>query len=175
MNPTRTGVVDILRLMGADIVVQNERIEGGEPIADLRVRYAPLHGIDVPEALVPLAIDEFPVLFVAAACAEGITKVTGAAELRVKESDRIQVMADGLHLLGIEAQATDDGMVIQGGKPFHGASIQSHGDHRIAMSFAVAALRASSPMTVLDADNVATSFPGFVALSAQVGLGITTA
>jgi len=175
MNPTRTGVVDILRLMGADIAVQNERIEGGEPIADLRVRYAPLHGIDVPEGLVPLAIDEFPVLFIAAACAEGVTKVTGAAELRVKESDRIQVMADGLHRLRVDAQPTDDGMVIQGGKPFHGASIQSHGDHRIAMSFAVAALRASSLMTVHDADNVATSFPGFVALSAQAGLGITAA
>lgn len=173
MNPTRTGVVDILRLMGANILVQNERIEGGEPIADLRVRYAPLHGIDVPETLVPLAIDEFPVLFVAAACAEGVTKVTGATELRVKESDRIQVMADGLHLLGIDAQPTEDGMIIQGGQPFHGAVIESHGDHRIAMSFAVAALRASSEMTVKDADNVATSFPGFVSLAVLAGMGIS--
>jgi 3-phosphoshikimate 1-carboxyvinyltransferase len=175
MNPTRTGVVEILRLMGADIQVHNERLVGGEPIADLRVRYAKLKGIDVPEALVPLAIDEFPIIFVAAACAEGTTQVTGAAELRVKESDRIQVMADGLQRLGVHAQPTDDGMIIQGGLPFHGATIESHGDHRIAMSFAIAALRASSPMIVKDADNVATSFPGFVALAAQAGLQITTA
>jgi len=175
MNPTRTGIVDILRLMGADISIQNERIVGGEPIADLRVRSAPLHGIDVPESLVPLAIDEFPVIFIAAACAEGVTKVSGAAELRVKESDRIQVMADGLHLLGVEAQPTEDGMIIHGGKPFHGATIESHGDHRIAMSFSVAALRATSMMTVNDADNVATSFPGFVTLAAQAGLGIQVA
>jgi cyclohexadieny/prephenate dehydrogenase / 3-phosphoshikimate 1-carboxyvinyltransferase len=175
MNPTRTGIVDILRLMGADISIQNERIVGGEPIADLRVRSAPLHGIDVPESLVPLAIDEFPVIFIAAACAEGVTKVSGAAELRVKESDRIQVMADGLHLLGVEAHPTEDGMIIHGGKPFHGATIESHGDHRIAMSFSVAALRATSMMTVNDADNVATSFPGFVTLAAQAGLGIQVA
>lgn len=174
MNPTRTGVIDILRLMGANISVSNERLVGGEPIADLRVRSAPLQGIAVPEALVPLAIDEFPILFIAAACAEGITTVTGAAELRVKESDRIQVMADGLHLLGVDSQPTEDGMIIHGGKSFEGATIESHGDHRIAMAFAVAALRASSPMTVNNADNVATSFPGFVSLASAAGLGITT-
>jgi 3-phosphoshikimate 1-carboxyvinyltransferase len=173
MNPTRTGVVEILQLMGADIQIQNARLVGGEPIADLRVRYAPLHGIEVPESLVPLAIDEFPVLFVAAACADGVTKVTGASELRVKESDRIQVMADGLHLLGVQAQPTEDGMIIQGGQAFHGATIESHGDHRIAMSFAVATLRASSAMTVKDADNVATSFPGFVTLASQAGMHIS--
>lgn len=173
MNPTRTGVVDILRLMGADITVQNERLVGGEPIADLRVKAALLHGIDVPESLVPLAIDEFPVLFVAAACAQGTTRVSGAAELRVKESDRIQVMADGLHQLGVQAEPTEDGMIIQGGHAFQGATIESHGDHRIAMSFAVAALCASSTMTIKDADTVATSFPGFVDLAAQAGMRIT--
>ena len=172
MNPTRTGVVDILRLMGADIGVENARLAGGEPIADLRVRAAPLHGIDVPEHLVPLAIDEFPVLFVAAANAAGRTRVTGAAELRVKESDRIQVMADGLKCLGVQAEPTPDGMVIDGGQPYGGGSIDSHGDHRIAMAFAVAALGASADIHIRDCDNVATSFPGFVVLAAQAGLGI---
>lgn len=173
MNPTRTGVVEILQLMGADIVVQNSRLAGGEPIADLRVRAARLHGIDVPEHLVPLAIDEFPVLFVAAACADGRTRVSGAEELRVKESDRIQVMADGLHLLGVDATPTPDGMLIEGGKAYTGATVESHGDHRIAMAFAVAALRASSPMRIRDCDNVATSFPGFVDLASGVGLGVS--
>ena len=175
MNPTRTGVVDILRLMGADIGVENARLAGGEPIADLRVRAAPLHGIDVPEHLVPLAIDEFPVLFVAAANAAGRTRVTGAAELRVKESDRIQVMADGLACLGVKAEPTPDGMVIDGGQPYGGGTIDSHGDHRIAMAFAVAALRAGADIQIRDCDNVATSFPGFVALAAQAGLGIGSA
>ncbi|MDE3011140.1 MAG: bifunctional prephenate dehydrogenase/3-phosphoshikimate 1-carboxyvinyltransferase, partial [Pseudomonadota bacterium] len=175
MNPTRTGVVEILRLMGADITVQDARLAGGEPIADLRVRAAPLHGIAVPEHLVPLAIDEFPVLFVAAACASGRTVVTGAEELRVKESDRIQVMADGLRLLGVDATPTPDGMVIEGGKSYAGATVESHGDHRIAMAFAMAALRASTPMRILDCGNVATSFPGFVELAAGAGLGIARA
>lgn len=175
MNPTRTGVVEILRLMGADITVQDARLAGGEPIADLRVRAAPLHGIAVPEHLVPLAIDEFPVLFVAAACASGRTVVTGAEELRVKESDRIQVMADGLRVLGVDATPTPDGMVIEGGRAYTGATVASHGDHRIAMAFAMAALRASTPMRILDCDNVATSFPGFVELAAGAGLGIARA
>ena len=175
MNPTRTGVVEILRLMGADITVEGARLAGGEPIADLRVKAAPLHGIDVPEHLVPLAIDEFPVLFVAAACAEGRTRVTGAEELRVKESDRIQVMADGLKRLGVAAEPTPDGMIIEGGRPYTGAAVDSHGDHRIAMAFAVAALRAGSAMQIRDCDNVATSFPGFVELAAGIGLGIRRA
>ena len=172
MNPTRIGVVEILKLMGADITVEQPRLAGGEPIATLRVRSAALHGIAVPEHLVPLAIDEFPVLFVAAANATGRTVITGAAELRVKESDRIQVMADGLQALGIAATPTPDGMVIEGGRPYHGGTVHSHGDHRIAMSFAVAALRASSDVNIHDCDNVATSFPGFVALAAGAGLGI---
>jgi 3-phosphoshikimate 1-carboxyvinyltransferase len=171
VNPTRTGVIDILRLMGANIEVQNPRLAGGEPVADLRVRHTPLHGIRIPEALVPLAIDEFPALFIAAACAEGVTVLAGAAELRVKESDRIQVMADGLTALGITADPTPDGIVIAGGT-LSGGTVASHGDHRIAMSFAIAALRASGSVTIHDCANVNTSFPGFVALAQNVGLPI---
>ncbi|MDE2625303.1 MAG: 3-phosphoshikimate 1-carboxyvinyltransferase [Betaproteobacteria bacterium] len=175
INPTRTGIIDILKLMGADLTLQNQRLAGGEPVADIRVRHAPLHGIAVPESLVALAIDEFPALFVAAANAAGETVVTGAEELRVKESDRIQVMADGLQALGIAAQPTPDGMVIQGGKPYGGGVIDSRGDHRIAMSFAMAALRAGAPLTIRDCANVATSFPGFATLAAQAGLGLDAA
>ncbi len=171
MNPTRIGVVNLLRLMGADIEVRNERDVGGEPVADLRVRSARLHGVRIPEAQVPLAIDEFPALFVAAACAEGETVLTGAAELRVKESDRIQVMADGLAALGGDARPTSDGIVIRGGA-LRGGAVDSHGDHRIAMSFAMAALRAGGPVDIDDCANVATSFPGFAALAAGAGLGI---
>jgi 3-phosphoshikimate 1-carboxyvinyltransferase len=172
MNPTRTGVIDILRLMGADIEVVNPHEAGGEPVADLRVRSAGLKGIDIPPELVPLAIDEFPVLFVAAACAEGRTVLTGAEELRVKESDRIQVMADGLVELGIDAQATPDGMVIEGGT-LRGGAVDSHGDHRIAMAFAMSALRASGRIDIRDCANVNTSFPGFVDLAARAGLQIS--
>ena len=172
INPTRTGVIDILRLMGADIEVLNPRQAGGEPVADLRVRYAPLHGIRIPEKLVPLAIDEFPALFIAAACAKGVTILTGAAELRVKESDRIQGMADGLAALGIAAEPTPDGLIIEGGT-FSSGTVESHGDHRIAMSFAIAALRASGPLSIYDCANVNTSFPGFVSLACNAGLQIT--
>jgi 3-phosphoshikimate 1-carboxyvinyltransferase len=171
MNPTRTGVIDILLRMGADIRIDRPREVGGEPVADLHVRSAPLHGIDIPPELVPLAIDEFPVLFVAAACASGRTVLTGAEELRVKESDRIQVMADGLATLGIDATATPDGMVIEGGE-FGGGVINSHGDHRIAMAFAMAALRARGSIEILDCANVNTSFPGFVELAGGAGLHI---
>jgi 3-phosphoshikimate 1-carboxyvinyltransferase len=171
VNPTRTGVLEILRLMGADIDILNRREVGGEPVADLRVRSAQLHGIDIPAEMVPLAIDEFPALFIAAACAQGRTLLTGAEELRVKESDRIQVMADGLQALGIHAQPTPDGMVIQGGS-LRAGTVDSGGDHRIAMSFAVAALRAQGPITIDDCANVNTSFPGFVELSSRVGLRI---
>lgn len=172
INPTRTGVIDILKLMGANIEVLNERIVGGEPVADLHVTSAPLKGIDIPEELVPLAIDEFPVLFVAAACAEGQTRLTGAEELRVKESDRIQVMADGLKILGVDAEPTPDGMVIQGGKPIGGGTVESHGDHRIAMAFSIAGLRAHAPITILDCLNVNTSFPEFKDLVKRLGLDI---
>jgi 3-phosphoshikimate 1-carboxyvinyltransferase len=171
INPTRTGVIDILRLMGANIEVLNERVVGGEPVADLHVVYSPLTGIDIPEALVPLAIDEFPVLFVAAACAKGQTRLSGAEELRVKESDRIQVMADGLQILGVDAQPTEDGMVIQGGT-IGGGIVTSHGDHRIAMAFSIAGLRADAPITILDCANVNTSFPEFKDLVHRLGLAL---
>ncbi len=173
MNPTRVGVINILRLMGADIEVLNERVIGGEPVADLRVRSAKLRGIDIPEEQVPLAIDEFPVLFIAATCAEGETVLRGAEELRVKESDRIQVMADGLAAVGVETTVTADGIIIRGGQAIGGGTVDSHGDHRIAMSFAVASLRASAPIVVTDCANVATSFPGFVELAQGTGIQIT--
>lgn len=171
VNPTRTGILKILKLMGADISLENPRDVGGEPVADLRVRSAPLCGIEIPPELVPLAIDEFPALFVTAACAQGTTVLTGAEELRVKESDRIQVMADGLQALGIDTQPTPDGMIIQGGE-LRGGTVESHGDHRVAMSFAMAALRAGGPIEIQDCANVATSFPNFVALAQTAGLRI---
>jgi 3-phosphoshikimate 1-carboxyvinyltransferase len=174
INPTRVGVINILRRMGADIRLGNEQTAAGEPVADIRVRGSQLHGIRIPEDQVPLAIDEFPALFVAAACADGETVLTGARELRVKESDRIQVMADGLQTLGVNAQPTEDGMVIQGG-PISGGTVGSHGDHRIAMSFAMAALRATGPIEIEDCANVNTSFPGFVELARQAGLSISGA
>ena len=169
INPTRTGVIDILKLMGADIRLENQRDAGGEPVADLVVKAAPLKGIEIPEALVPLAIDEFPAIFIAAACAEGETILRGAEELRVKESDRIQVMADGLAALGVSHEVFEDGIRITGGE-FGGGEVQSHGDHRIAMSFAMAALRATGPITIHDCANVATSFPGFAQLATHAGL-----
>ncbi len=171
INPTRIGVINILRAMGANLTLSNQRDIGGEPVADIRVQYAPLKGIHIPEDQVPLAIDEFPALFIAAACAEGTTVLTGAEELRVKESDRIQAMVDGLRLLGVTIEGTADGAVIQGG-PIQGGRVDSLGDHRIAMSFAIAALRAEAEIVVDDCANVATSFPNFVELAMQVGLGI---
>ncbi len=171
INPTRTGVIDILRLMGADISLENQREVGGEPVADLRVRAAKLKGIEIPEELVPLAIDEFPVLFVAAACAEGRTILRGAEELRVKESDRIQVMADGLLALGVKCEPTPDGIIIDGG-PIGGGEVHGHGDHRISMAFSVASLRATAPIRIHDCANVATSFPNFLALCAQTGIRV---
>jgi 3-phosphoshikimate 1-carboxyvinyltransferase len=172
VNPTRTGVIDILRLMGADIRLVNPRTAGDEPVADLEVRASELNGIEVPRALVPLAIDEFPVLFVAAAAARGTTLVSGAEELRVKESDRIASMARGLAALGIRAEALPDGMRIEGGT-FAGGRVDSHGDHRIAMAFAVAALRSRGGIEIDDVANVATSFPGFAALARGAGLAVT--
>jgi 3-phosphoshikimate 1-carboxyvinyltransferase len=171
VNPTRTGVIDILKLMGADITLSNARTVGGEPVADIRVRSAKLRGIDIPAELVPLAIDEFPVLFVAAACAEGRTVLRGAEELRVKESDRIQVMADGLRSMGVTAEPTPDGIVIDGG-PLAGGEVHSHDDHRIAMSFSVAGLIATGPIRIRGCEVVATSFPSFVELASAAGLHI---
>lgn len=172
MNPSRTGVIDILRLMGANIRVSNERVTGGEPVADLEVEGTRLKGIHVPEELVSLAIDEFPALFVAAAGAEGETIVTGAEELRVKETDRIQVMADGLRALGGDITDTPDGARIRG-KRLTGGIADSCGDHRTAMSFSMASLISDGPITVLDCDNVNTSFPGFAQIAGAAGLNIT--
>ena len=180
INPTRTGVIEILKQMGADLTVENERIAGGEPIADIRIRGTrTLKGIHMPEDQVPLAIDEFPSLFIAAACAEGQTILTGAAELRVKESDRIQVMADGLKIMGIECAPTEDGIIIEGkaqsgewGAIFTGGEIESHHDHRIAMSFSMAGLRTSGEIKIVGTETVATSFPTFTQLANQAGLNI---
>lgn len=175
INRTRTGVINILRRMGADIQYLREYEAGGEPVADIRVKYAPLHGIAIPEDQVPLAIDEFPSLFIAAACASGETILSGAEELRVKESDRIQTMADGLAILGVRHEVRPDGIRIEGmGEQgsFGQGTINSHGDHRIAMSFTIAALRANGPIRILDCNNVATSFPGFAELARSCGIGL---
>jgi 3-phosphoshikimate 1-carboxyvinyltransferase len=172
INPTRTGLLDMLRMMGAHIVV-HPHAGSGEPIADLEVHASRLRGIEVPPDLVPLSIDEFPVFFIAAACAEGETIVRGAGELRVKESDRLAVMAEGLGTLGIEHTLLADGIRIRGGQGFGGGTVDSHGDHRIAMSFAVASLRARDRIRILDVANVATSFPGFVDLAQSVGIRIS--
>ncbi len=171
INPTRTGVITILRAMGADITLIHERIVNGEPIADLHIRAAPLQGITIPTDLVSLAIDEFPAIFIAAACAVGETIVSGAEELRVKESDRILTMAEGLQALGIEADARPDGIRIKGG-PLQGGNVASHGDHRVAMAFAMAGLRAAGEISIEDCANVATSFPNFVKLARNTGLKI---
>ncbi|MHB1951529.1 MAG: 3-phosphoshikimate 1-carboxyvinyltransferase [Acidiferrobacteraceae bacterium] len=171
VNPTRTGILELLSLMGADIRLEHRREVGGEPVADLFVRGGGLKGIEVPESLVPLAIDEFPAFFIAAACAKGRSVVRGASELRVKETDRIGVAARALAALGITVEERADGVVIEGGRLGAG-TVDSGGDHRIAMAFAMAGLAASGPITVLDCKNVDTSFPGFVELARTAGLGI---
>jgi 3-phosphoshikimate 1-carboxyvinyltransferase len=171
MNPTRTGLLAILRLMGADIEVRNERSAGSEPVADLLVRQSELRGIDVPRELVPLAIDEFPILFIAAAAASGTTTVTGAEELRKKETDRIAVMARGLAAVGVSVEELPDGARIMGGG-LRGGSVDSRGDHRIAMSFAVASLLAREPLNIANTAEVATSFPDFLAVAAAAGLDV---
>ncbi len=172
INPTRSGVLNVLRRMGAQFWLTNEREISGEPVADIQVKSSRLKGIAIPEDQVSLTIDEFPVLFVAAACAKGETVLRGAKELRVKESDRIAVMAQGLKDLGVDAQETVDGIVIHGG-PLSGGEVHSHGDHRVAMAFSMAGLRAEAPITVHDCENVDTSFPGFVELARRAGLSIT--
>jgi 3-phosphoshikimate 1-carboxyvinyltransferase len=173
INPTRTGLLDLLRRMGADIRVHRRATPAGaEPVADLEIHQSALRGITVHEAEVPLSIDEFPVFFVAAAVASGETLVRGALELRVKESDRLAAMAEGLGTLGVEHQLLPDGLWIRGADSLTGGTIDSRGDHRIAMAFAVAALRATQPIEILDVANVATSFPGFVATACAAGLGL---
>ncbi len=171
VNPTRTGVLEILRAMGARIEVTREGFCGTEPVADLIVGAGQLRGIDIPSSLVPSAIDEFPALFVAAAGAEGVTRLRGAEELRHKESDRIAVMAEGLGALGIECRVLPDGIEIRGGS-LQGGRVNAQGDHRVAMAFAIAALRAKGPVTIDNAAAIATSFPGFAELAREVGLRI---
>lgn len=174
INPTRTGVIDILKLMGGNVELSNERVDAGELIADIRVRSSNLKGIQIPKKLVPLAIDEFPAIFIAASCADGETLLTGAKELRVKESDRIQVMADGLTSLGIINNVLEDGIRIVGGKfKEQTAPIESHHDHRISMAFAIASVSSDSDIKIEGVDNVKTSFPNFVALANSIGMSIT--
>jgi len=171
INPTRTGIIDILRLMGAEIELSKQAMMGAEPTATLTAKASMLRGAEIPPELVPLAIDELPLVFALAACAEGTTVITGAEELRHKESDRIAVMATGLRQLGVAVEETPDGAVISGGSVQSG-TIDSHGDHRIAMAFCVLAMCAEGPVKVLDTANVATSFPGFVALMQGVGMQV---
>lgn len=174
LNPRRTGLLIALRLMGADIREENHASHGGEPVADMIVRHAPLKGIEVPVGIVPDMIDEFPALFVAAACASGETVVRGAAELRVKESDRLAAMSAGLRTLGLRVDETPDGATIFPGA-LHGGRIDSHGDHRIAMSFAIAAQVADGEVEIDDVANVATSFPDFDGLARRAGFGLRNA
>lgn len=172
MNPTRIGVLNIVKKMGANIEIINERKAGAEPVADLIVHASQLNGIDIDEADVPLAIDEFPAIFIAAATAKGLTRLRNAEELRVKESDRIQAMADGLEILGVDCTVVRDGIDIVGGTIGSG-TVHSQDDHRIAMAFAISSLRSSGTITILDCENVSTSFPSFVAMANEVGMNIT--
>lgn len=173
INPTRNAVIQILQAMGADITLENRRDSSGEPVADICVRYSPLQGIDIPVELVPSAIDEFPVIMIAAACASGKTVLRGAEELRVKESDRINSISEGLRAIGIDVVTHDDGMEVTGGK-ITGGNVNSYTDHRIAMAFTMAGLRSEKPVKILDCANVNTSFPGFVDLANEAGLQVTT-
>jgi 3-phosphoshikimate 1-carboxyvinyltransferase len=172
VNPTRLGIINILRMMGANIKFSNQKEVGGEPVADIRVRFTPLKGIIIPLDQVALAIDEFPALFIAAACADGITKLSGAGELRLKESDRIQAMADGLRTLNINLVTKPDGIEIEGGQ-FSGGEVDSNDDHRISMAFSVAALRSKKSILIKNCNNVATSFPNFVKLANEIGLTLS--
>jgi len=174
LNPRRTGLLAALRQMGADIRIENERQTSGEPIGDIVVRHAPLHGIELPAALVPDMIDELPVFFVAASVAEGHTVISGAAELRVKESDRIACMASGLRTLGVAIEETPDGAIIHGGR-LGGGVVSSHLDHRIAMSMVVAGLVARAPVRVADCATVATSFPDFREIASDCGFALRVA
>ena len=174
INPTRIGLLSILERMGARIELVNRRVVGAEPVADVRVAKSALRGIDVPVELVPLAIDEFPILFVAAAAATGTTTVRGAAELRAKETDRLAVMAENLRAVGVRVEELPDGLVVHGGA-VGGGRVDARGDHRIAMSFAVASLGAGGPIEIDNTAEVATSFPGFLSTAAAAGLRVEAA
>lgn len=172
INPTRDAIIPILQQMGADISLANQQVVSGEPVADIRVRSASLHGIDIPQDKVAIAIDEFPAIMIAAACARGRTRLHGASELRIKESDRIQAIASGLEVLGIDVRTHEDGMEVRGGV-VSGGTVDSFTDHRIAMAFSMAGLAASGPVHILNCGNVATSFPGFPNLASAAGLQIS--
>jgi 3-phosphoshikimate 1-carboxyvinyltransferase len=163
INPTRSGLLGVLKKMGADIMVANAVEVSGEPVADLHCRSSRLKGVEISKEDIPSLIDEFPVLCVLAACAEGRTEIRGAGELRVKESDRIRAMADGLRRMGVEVEEYDDGLGITGTEKMTGASVESYGDHRIAMSLAVAALAAGGSTVIRDAQSVEISYPDFFA------------
>lgn len=183
VNPTRIGAINILRMMGASIEYENQKVVGGEPVADIMVKASALKGINIPEKWVPLAIDEIPVIAIAAACAQGETRLTGAGELRVKESDRIMAIVNALTALGIEAHETSDGFVIQGkggidhelqpASIFNAAAVYSHDDHRIAMACSIASLRADGPINIRDCENVSTSFPGYIEMANSLGLELS--
>lgn len=172
VNPTRTGVVEVLLAMGADIKLLNRREESGEPVADLRVRYAQLQGVEIGRSIIPRLIDELPVLAVAAAFAQGRTTVRDAAELRVKESDRIAAMTGELASLGVHIQDLPAGFDVSGGAALTGGTVQSHGDHRVAMSLCVAALKAGDPVTIDDPTCIAVSYPGFLQTLAALGAAL---
>ena len=171
VNPTRNAMIKIMKLMGADVELKNERLESGEPVATIYAKTSKLIGINIPEELVPVAIDELPIILVAAACAKGKTKLSGAAELRVKESDRIQSMLDGFISLGIKVKALEDGMIIEGGQ-YNGGVINSNDDHRIAMAFSIAGIIAKAPIIINSCKNVATSFPEFIDTAKHLGMNI---
>ena len=173
VNPSRTGLLECLAEMGADITRLNERIEGGEPVADLRVRAGSLRGADIPPERAPSMIDEYPILAVAAACAKGVTRMRGLAELRVKESDRLTATATGLRKCGVKVAVEGDDLIVEGtgGPPPGGATIETRLDHRIAMAFPVLGLAAKAPVRIDDARPIATSFPGFIALMNRLGAG----
>ena len=171
VNPTRNAMIKIMKLMGADVELKNERLESGEPVATIYAKTSKLIGIDIPEELVPVAIDELPIILVAAACAKGKTRLSGAAELRVKESDRIQSMLDGFISLGIKVKALEDGMIIEGGQ-YNGGVINSNDDHRIAMAFSIAGIIAKAPIIINSCKNVATSFPEFIDTAKHLGMNI---
>jgi 3-phosphoshikimate 1-carboxyvinyltransferase len=173
LNPGRIGLLETLREMGADIAVENAREEGGEPVGDLRIRASALHGVEVPAARAPSMIDEYPALAMAAAFASGTTRMNGLGELRVKESDRLALVEAGLNACGVATRSGPDWLEVTGGKAIAGgARIVTGYDHRIAMSFLVLGLAAENPVTVEDAESIATSFPGFVALMAGLGADI---
>tara|TARA_B100000959_G_scaffold77831_1_gene82639 strand:+ start:386 stop:1699 length:1314 start_codon:yes stop_codon:yes gene_type:complete len=171
VNPTRNAMIKIMKSMGADVELKNERLESGEPVATIYAKTSKLTGIDIPEELVPVAIDELPIILVAAACAKGKTRLSGATELRVKESDRIQSMLDGFISLGIKVKALEDGMIIEGGQ-YNGGVINSNDDHRIAMAFSIAGIIAKAPIIINSCKNVATSFPGFIDTAKHLGINI---